>query len=107
MSNEITKPLTLKSLLHHIIQEGVEVSGLKDDKVGFMIYDASQVSAELIEQFKVVTPQFADKWKAIYDDGAGFNPKTGKKNTARLYIGPVTNSSALKLDDIDSILKKV
>jgi hypothetical protein len=95
---------TLSSLLHDLLGKGIKVNGLKEDKPGFMIYDASSISATTIAELERTAPLFADDWQAIYTDGSGFDAKTGKQNIARIYIGPVTSKTNVKSEDLDSKL---
>jgi|TARA_R110002012_G_C11250144_1_gene566587 hypothetical protein len=123
MSNEINtqstanldvEPKNLSQLIKAAIRKGIVVSPLKPlvdkdtqvatPKPGIMIYDASQMSVELVEQMKQAAQEFKENWDAIFTKGEGFNAKSGKKNTDRLYIGPANGTPSVDEKDVDKHL---
>ena len=99
MSNP-TLTQNLKNLATYlIVEKGIRLTKTKSGK-GFMIYEPSKITDMAKVEHLATSCDFS-----VIASPDKFDPLTGKKQPARVYIGPVTNK--LDITDVDDFMKSV
>jgi len=96
-SSLVANKKTLATYL--IIEKGIRLTKTKSGK-GFMIYNPAQIT----DMAKVERLATACDFSVINSPDK-FDPLSGKKQPARVYIGPVTNT--LDITDVDDFMNNI
>tara|TARA_R110000824_G_scaffold135961_1_gene299451 strand:- start:1432 stop:1740 length:309 start_codon:yes stop_codon:yes gene_type:complete len=99
-ANESSFNVNKKALAKYlIVDKGVRLTKTKSGK-GFMIYNPAQITDMAMVERLAIACDFS-----VINSPDKFNVKTGEKQPARTYIGPVENK--LDIVDVDDFMNSI